>query len=515
MKVSHEEFFREVAVRIHSSLDLAKAIEETFKYMKDFIPCEMLGMFFATEDKDNGVKVFSVARFGRQLFPEPSSPSEPMISFNPHETRILEAFDKWKGNPIKIANNGEFPDPLVKAFPEIRRYSIIKLAIGSQTVNDCSLVLAKRGRNIYTEEHLQLLLTVREPFTIAMSNALRYLELLRLKEKLVDENRAMKNDLEAIGGDQVIGADFGLRRVMEMVKTVARTSSPVLILGETGAGKEVVAKSIHLASPRKDEAFIKVQCGAMPDTLLDSELFGHEKGAFTGAAGIKKGRFERANRGTIFLDEIGELSLDAQVRLLRVLQEKEFERLGGQQTIRVDVRVIAATHRNLQEMVRRKAFREDLWFRLNVFPIEIPPLRARKEDILALVQHFIIRRSRELNLPVSPGLAPGTLDRLLAYDWPGNVRELQNVIERGLIISNGRPIEIPATYFPVPERTALHEEHAAGTLDTVIKSHLIRTLEKSRGRIEGPGGAAEQLGLNPSTLRGKLRKFKIPFGYHR
>ncbi len=513
MQVSHEEFFREIALRIHSSLDLAKAIEETFNYLKDFVPGDMLGMFFATEDEDNGVKVFSVARFGRQLFPETSSPSEPMASFNPHETRILEAFASWGGDPIKIENNGNFPDPLVKAFPEIRRYSIIKMTIGSEKTNDCSLVLAKQGRNIYTEEHLKLLLTVREPFTIAMSNALRYLELLRLKEKLVDENQAMKTELEAIDGDQIIGADFGLRRVMDMVKTVARTSSPVLILGETGAGKEVLAKCIHQMSPRKDEAFIKVQCGAMPDTLLDSELFGHERGAFTGAAGVKKGRFERANRGTIFLDEIGELSLDAQVRLLRVLQEKEFERLGGQHTIRVDVRVIAATHRNLQEMVRRKAFREDLWFRLNVFPIEIPPLRARKEDILALVQYFTIKRSRELNLPASPGLAPGTLDRLIAYDWPGNVRELQNVIERGLIISNGRPIEIPATYFPLPEKVSEQEGRMLATLDSVIKSQMIFTLEKTRGRIEGPGGAAELLGLHPSTLRGKLRKFKIPFGY--
>lgn len=201
MQVSHEEFFREIALRIHSSLDLAKAVEETFNYLKDFVPGDMLGMFFATEDEDNGVKVFSVARFGRQLFPETSSPSEPMASFNPHETRILEAFASWGGDPIKIENNGNFPDPLVKAFPEIRRYSIIKMTIGSEKTNDCSLVLAKQGRNIYTEEHLKLLLTVREPFTFAMSNALRYLELLRLKEKLVDENQAMKTELEAIDGD--------------------------------------------------------------------------------------------------------------------------------------------------------------------------------------------------------------------------------------------------------------------------------------------------------------------------
>jgi len=300
---------------------------------------------------------------------------------------------------------------------------------------------------------------------------------------------------------------------MEMVRTVSRTSSPVLLLGETGTGKEVIAKNIHQTSPRRDGPFVRVQCGAMPESLLDSELFGHEKGAFTGAVAVNKGRFERANNGTIFLDEIGELSPEAQVKLLRVLQEKEYERVGGQHTLKIDVRVIAATHRNLLEMVHAGKFREDLWFRLNVFPIELPPLRQRKEDIFSLVQYFMVRKARELNLPVNQSLAPGTLERLLQYDWPGNVRELQNVVERGLIVCNGQPIEIPASYFPGRAAIAQSSESRMDTLENVVRTHLCRVLEATRGRIEGPGGAAEILALNPSTLRGKLRKYRIPFGH--
>lgn len=513
MKISKEEFFREVALRIHSSLDLSEAIKETFNYMKNYIPVDMLGMYLITDFGKNGIKVFSVADYGQRLFPEPENPSDPMHWISREDADILESCDPLLKGYIKVENNGNFPLPLLKIFPGINQYSILRMAIGYGDPKECSLVVAKEGRNIYNEHHIELMQSVREPFSIAMSNAIRYLELLKLKEQLADENLAMKTDLARVASDQLIGADCGLRRVMDMVKTVSRTTSPVLLLGETGTGKEVIANTIHQTSPRRDESFIKVQCGAMPESLLDSELFGHEKGAFTGAVSIKKGRFERADHGTIFLDEIGELSLEAQVKLLRVLQEKEFERLGGQQTIKIDVRVIVATHRNLLEMVRNNKFREDLWFRLNVFPIEIPPLRERKEDILSLVQHFMVKKSRELNLPASAGLAPGTLDRLMQYDWPGNVRELQNVVERGLIICNGQPMEIPASYFPERNVVAGVAEGPVANLDSMIKSHILRTLEKTRGRIEGGGGAAEILGLNPSTLRGKLRKYKIPFGH--
>lgn len=510
---SAEEFFREVALRIHSSLEVGEAIKAAFTYMRDYIPMDMMGMYLVADVDDGGVKIYSVARYGQRLINEPDNIREPIMWLNSKEVSELETFEKSQQRPISIDNFGKFPLPLLKIFANIERYSMVKMEIGSGSYRSCSLVVAKEGRDVYQQHHVDLLLSVREPFSIAMSNAIRYLELLQLKEGLIDENQIMKTDLERAGGDLVVGADFGLRRVMEMARTVARTSSPVLLLGETGTGKEVIAKNIHQTSPRRDGHFVKVQCGAMPESLLDSELFGHERGAFTGAVAVKKGRFERANNGTIFLDEIGELSLEAQVKLLRVLQEKEYERVGGQHTLKVDVRVIAATHRNLLEMVRAGKFREDLWFRLNVFPIELPPLRQRKEDILSLLQYFMVRKSRELNLPISQSLAPGTLDRLLQYDWPGNVRELQNVVERGLIICNGQPMEIPASYFPGKAATASSPVTRMDTLESIVKAHLSQVLAATRGRIEGPGGAAEILALNPSTLRGKLRKYGIPFGH--
>jgi transcriptional regulator with GAF, ATPase, and Fis domain len=244
----------------------------------------------------------------------------------------------------------------------------------------------------------------------------------------------------------------------------------------------------------------------MPESLLDSELFGHEKGSYTGAVSSKKGRFERADGGTIFLDEIGELSMDAQIKLLRVLQEKEFEKVGGQQTIKVDVRIIAATHRNLHRMVGQGSFREDLWFRLNVFPITIPPLRERKADIPALVQHFI------LNLPLQQELASGTIDRMMAYNWPGNVRELQNLIERALIISSGKPLDIQSEFSREEAFIKPAVDKGFIKLESLVKNHLLAALELAHGRIEGTGGAADLLDINPSTLRSKLRKFKIPFG---
>ena len=242
-----------------------------------------------------------------------------------------------------------------------------------------------------------------------MSKALEHQEIIRLKDMLADDNRYLFDELRSASGDEIIGSDFGLKAVMRMVQQVAPLDSPVLLLGETGTGKEVIANAIHYSSPRKDGPFIKVNCGAIPETLLDSELFGHEKGAFTGAISQKRGRFERANKGTIFLDEIGELPAQAQVRLLRVLQTKEIERVGGTTSIPVDIRIISATNRNLQEMIASGRFREDLWFRLNVFPIMIPPLRQRREDIPALVHHFIERKSKELKLTERPVLAPGAI----------------------------------------------------------------------------------------------------------
>lgn len=263
---------------------------------------------------------------------------------------------------------------------------------------------------------------------------------MTLKDRLLDENRYLHQEMQRRIGEDIVGEKFGLKNVMKMVDQVAPTNSPVLLLGETGVGKDVIAKAIQNASSRADGPFITVNCGAIPDSLLDSELFGHEKGAFTGALTQKKGRFERADGGTIFLDEIGELPLQAQVRMLRVLQNKEIERVGGSKAIRIDIRIIAATNQNLEKMVNKGDFRKDLWFRLNVFPILIPPLKERKMDIPSLVQHFINRKSKKINRSGHLALAPGAMDLLMEYDWPGNVRELENIIERALILNQGEPL---------------------------------------------------------------------------
>jgi len=260
---------------------------------------------------------------------------------------------------------------------------------------------------------------------------------LRYQAILLDDRRFLNRELCGDTADEIIGSNTGLRNVMEMVRQVAPLNNTVLLLGETGTGKEVIANAIHFLSPRKDGPFIKVNCGALPESLIDSELFGHERGAFTGAVVESRGRFERAEGGTIFLDEIGELPPAAQVRLLRVLQHREVERVGAKRPIQVNIRVIAATHRNLQNMIAEGRFREDLWYRLSGFPIFVPPLRQRKEDVPALIRHFVTLKSRELGIGLPPSVAPGALTRLMDNSWPGNVRELENLVERELIRHRG------------------------------------------------------------------------------
>jgi len=305
---------------------------------------------------------------------------------------------------------------------------------------------------------------------------------------------------------------------MRRVDLVARTNTPVLIFGETGTGKEVVARAIHTRSRRAAGPFLRVNCGAIPPELIDSELFGHERGSFTGAAGLRKGWFERADGGSLFLDEVGELAPGVQVRLLRILQDGTFQRVGGQQQLRVDVRVVAATHRELGTMVSEGRFREDLWYRINVFPIHLPALRERREDIPAMATHFALRAAQRL------GLAPQSLSRddialLVAYPWPGNVRELAAVIERAAILGDGRGLEVAQALGVVPPAPLARQsapmqvpdgaQQAAATLDQVARLHIEETLTQTLGRIEGPFGAARRLGINPHTLRARMRKLGI------
>ena len=307
--------------------------------------------------------------------------------------------------------------------------------------------------------------------------------------------------------DALIGESPALQRVREQIAQVAPTDSTVLIQGETGTGKELVARAIHEQSARRERPLITVNCAALPRELVESELFGHEKGAFTGAVQQRRGRFELADGGTLFLDEIGELTPEAQAKLLRVLQEREFERIGGARTLRVDVRVIAATNRDLHAEVGASRFRADLYFRVNVFPIVLPSLRERRDDIPALLQHFVERTARKLGRAVN-GMSPTFVERAKAYDWPGNIRELQNLVERALIMSRDVVLD-GSELFAVPVGAVRAEPTGDDTLEEMERAHIRRVLDGSAWRIEGDHGAARKLGLNPSTLRGRMRKLGI------
>jgi len=333
----------------------------------------------------------------------------------------------------------------------------------------------------------------------------------QLVMRLIEERNTFRRKRVGLN-EAIVGAEEGLREVMAAVRQVARADAPVLILGETGTGKEVVARAVHTHSRRANGPFLRVNCGAIPPELIDSELFGHERGSFTGAVGTRKGWFERADGGTLFLDEIGELPLAAQVRLLRVLQDGSFQRVGGERSLNVDVRLVAATNRDLRQAVQAGGFREDLWFRIAVFPIPLPPVRERLQDIPALAVHFSLRAAERLGLP--PRMPDATdLVLLTAYPWPGNVRELASVIERAAILGDGRRLEV-ARALGISPPLALaaarpQVESMCSSLEDVIRLHIETALSQCHGRVEGPFGAARLLALNPHTLRSKMRKLGL------
>ena len=305
--------------------------------------------------------------------------------------------------------------------------------------------------------------------------------------------------------DTIVGRHEGLRAVLSQVDIVAPTSATVLITGETGTGKEVIARAIHELSPRRNRNLVKMNCAAIPAGLLESELFGHERGAFTGALMQKKGRFELADGGTLFLDEIGDIPLELQAKLLRVLQEQEFERLGSTKTIHVNVRIVAATHRNLTEMIREGKFREDLFYRLNVFPVAIPALRERREDIPLLVNYFVSKLSRQMGRQIKT-ISPRTMESLTNHPWRGNVRELANFIERAVVLSPGEELKIPTEEFTAPCSTEMTQPPR---FEQAARDVILDALKAASGRVAGKGGAAERLGLKRTTLQNKMRKLGI------
>ncbi len=381
------------------------------------------------------------------------------------------------------------------------------------------LFVARRGR--FAHADLNPVSALCEPMAALLANDRRLHELTTLREAAEADNRSLLARLGRQGiRDTIIGADSGLREVMERVALVGRSDTPVLIFGETGSGKEVVARALHKQSPRKQGPFLRVNCGAIPTELIDSELFGHERGSFTGAVSQRKGWFERANGGTLFLDEVGELSLAAQVRLLRILQDGTFQRVGGQRQLRVDVRVVAATHRDLGAMVQSGGFRPDLMYRLAVFPVRLPALRERPEDIPDLANHFALRAAQRLGLRPHPP-DEQALSLLAAYPWPGNVRELAAVIERAAILGDGERLDVATALGVQPDvgqPEAVPARSDAGpfpTLNQAVTRHIEAALRQCQGKIEGAGGAARLLAVNPHTLRARMRKLGIDWAWFR
>src|ERR1700757_2327290 len=366
--------------------------------------------------------------------------------------------------------------------------------------------LGSRKPGQFGQQDLDLLSQVSTQIALAVDNAIVYGRVTEARDRLEEERLYLESEIESeYNFEDIVGKSAAIRKVLDQVAIVAPTSSTVLLHGETGTGKELVARALHNLSPRRERTFVRLNCAAIPSGLVESELFGHEKGAFTGALIQKRGRFELADRGTLFLDEIGDITMDLQPKLLRALQEQEFERLGSTRTIHVDVRLIAATHRDLEGMIRNNQFREDLFYRLRVFPIEIPPLRERREDIPLLVHFFVSRLSRRMQKRIR-SVPKAAMEALINADWPGNIRELENFIERCVILTQGDELNVPRAELRSVGRAMIP---GGSTFEQAEGQGIVNALKHASGRIAGKGGAAERLGLKRTTLQNKMRRLSI------
>ena len=493
MSFDHNLFYREITQQIFSHLSIEDALHAGLIGLKKVIPGDFLILQYS--NLEAGVhKIIATAteKEGKRV--------DITIPFTPSARKLAVERTKQVGHsgmPVVLCNHTEEDEDIriVRDYFQLGDSSLLLMAldIGGKLVG--SLALFADGHDRYVDKHAEVFLLLKEPASVVLVSSYLYGENLKLTEMLKDDNRFLYRELQQISDGNIIGEEFGLKEVMNLVQQVATRDSPVMLLGETGTGKDLIAKVIHRLSLRENGPFITVNCGAIPETLLDSELFGHEKGAFTGAISQKRGRFERANDGTIFLDEIGELPLQAQVRLLRVLQNKEIERVGGTRSLPVNIRVIAATNRDLEKMVEEGKFREDLWFRLNVFPIYIPPLRERKIDIPALVAHFIERKSLELKLRPVPKIDEDALNRLEAYHWPGNVRELQNALQFAIVHCSG------GTIYPGDLPMELKDQNSLGLSRGASRKLNVEDVKTALIKTGGnKAKAARVLGVGRATL---------------
>ena len=500
------EFFRTAVQKATASLNPDKAIPEFFQYIRSIMPLDAMTLILY----DHGLVALRI-----------SSMRTENVSLQPDKIIPLsekaQTFYQWPfgKNVIRLkrlqkSNLDERVLDYLKEYvgESIGSAILLRLFYNKQTVGICGFYATK---DRYTQEHEDLLGMLSQIMGMVSQNSIRHYDQLRQLESLTEENHFLYQEFKKITGGKIIGADSGLREIMHSANLVSQVDTPVLIMGETGVGKELIADAIQQGSDRSNLPYIKVNCGAIPASLIDSELFGYEEGAFTGAKRLQKGRFERAHTGTVFLDEVAELPLEAQVRLLRVVQNMEIERIGGKATIPVDIRIIAATHRDISSMVKEGGFREDLYFRLNVFPLTVPPLRHRLEDIPKLLNHFVEKLSQRMKLKKVPKLKPGIMTPLLDYDWPGNIRELENLVERAIIINPEGPLAVDIPLPSANECSPSDENEKIKHLDEIIRLHLIRALEYTGGKISGLSGAAMLLDIHPNTLRARMDKLGINY----
>jgi formate hydrogenlyase transcriptional activator len=432
--------------------------------------------------------------------------------FDPAGMPAAEVLATGKPVVARDVDIDRYPNPNFRRYVSLGLKSICSVPLITRDRTIGTLALSRMTDDVWTSEDVEFLSQVASQIAIAVENSLAYRALSEMKERLATEKLYLEDEIRLdhnIGN--MVGQGLAFQSILKSIQIVAPTDSTVLILGETGTGKELVARAIHEFSPRKKGSFVKVNCAAIPASLLESELFGHEKGSFTGAIAQKIGRFELAHKGTLFLDEIGEMPLELQPKLLRAIQDQEFERVGGTRTIRTDARLVAATNRDLKAMVDENEFRADLYYRLHVFPLSAPPLRERREDIPLLTRYFVQKHAQRMGRAID-NIPTSGMEALTRYDWPGNIRELQNVLERSVILTHGKTLQIA---MPDLEQTgsSVLSSRASKASHASERQAIVKALEDAKGQVGGADGAAARLGMKRTTLQSRMRKLNIARQY--
>jgi formate hydrogenlyase transcriptional activator len=484
---------------IASDLDIHDLLRSISASVRTFLRCDGAGI--SVHDREtNQLRLYALD------FPGSKGLAREGILTPLDGTPLGEAFKT--GKPFVNVTDLDGTDKAARAHAEgIRLACVFPLFNRDRKLGVLSV--GRRDSEPFGQDDIDLLSEVAGQVAIALDNAKAYRQINDLKDQLAKEKLYLEDEIRSERNfEEIVGHSAALRRVLKQIETVAPTDSTVLIYGETGSGKELIARAIHDLSSRSANTFVKLNCAAIPTGLIESEMFGHERGAFTGAVAQRIGRFEVANRGTIFLDEIGEIPLELQPKLLRVLQEREFERLGSSRTQRTDARLIAATNRDLAAMAEEQQFRTDLYYRLNVFPVHVPALRERPEDIPLLVRHFVQHFARQMNKTVDT-IPAETMSALARYEWPGNIRELQNLVERAMILSAGPVLRVPLNDLKSPAAGPVAGARKHQTLEDAERAHILATLKETRWVVSGPAGAATRLGVNRSTLQFHMKKLGI------